>query len=194
MVPVRVLMIAPPGAGKGTQGAVIAKHFHVYRITMGDLLRRSVAEGTPLGARVRPVIERGGLVPDEIVLELLRQGFIEARAAGAGYVLDGIPRTMSQALAAYRIARSLDMTADVALHLAADDAELIGRLLRRAEIEHRADDTEAVIRQRLKLYREVTQPILAFYERRGILVTVDAARAVEEVSADVLAALAERAG
>lgn len=190
----RVLMIAPPGAGKGTQGAVIAEHFHVPRVGIGDLLRQHVAEETELGRRVRGHLEHGELVDDEIVLELLRQGLTEAKAAGGGYVLDGIPRTMAQALAAYRVALSLHMTADVALHLSADDDELMRRLLKRAEIEHRADDTEAVIRQRLRLYREVTQPVLTFYAHRGILVNVDAMRSVEVVSLDVLAALEARAG
>nr|BFE58534.1 adenylate kinase [Dactylosporangium thailandense] len=190
----RVLMVAPPGAGKGTQGAVIAEHFHIQRVAIGDLLRRNVAEGTDLGRRVEPLLGRGELVPDEVVLDLLRQGLEEARAAGGGYVLDGIPRTMAQALAAYRVARSLGMTADVALHLRADDDELMRRLLKRAVVEHRADDTEPVIRQRLKLYREVTAPVLTFYARRGILLDVDATRSVEAVSADVLAALEARAG
>lgn len=187
-------MVAPPGAGKGTQGAVIAEHFHVPRVGIGDLLRRHVAEGDDLGRQVRGFLDHGELVPDEIVMDLLRQGLTEARAAGGGYVLDGIPRTMAQALSAYRVALSLQMTADVALHLAGDDDELMRRLLKRAEIEHRADDTESVIRQRLRLYREVTQPVLHFYARRGILVTVDAMRPVEVVSRDVLAALEERAG
>jgi adenylate kinase len=194
VVGVRVLMVAPPGAGKGTQGAVIAEHFHVRRIAIGDLLRRHVADGTELGRGVQRHLERGDLVPDEVVLELLRQGLTEAKRAGGGYVLDGIPRTMSQARAAYQVARSLEMTADVALHLAADDEELMRRLLQRAEIEHRPDDTEAVIRQRLKLYREVTEPVLTFYARRGILLTVDAVRPVEVVSRDVLTALEARAG
>ncbi|MGI5241656.1 adenylate kinase [Dactylosporangium sp. CA-139066] len=189
----RVLMIAPPGAGKGTQGAVIAEHFHLTRVAIGDLLRRNVAEGTPLGRSVQRYLERGDLVPDDVVLELMRQGLTQARADGGGYVLDGVPRTMAQALAAYRVALELQMTAQVALHLAADDDELIRRLLKRAEIEHRTDDTEAVIHQRLKLYREVTQPVLAFYARRGILLTVDAVRPVEVVSADIIAALEDRA-
>ncbi|WP_433089522.1 adenylate kinase [Dactylosporangium sp. CA-052675] len=190
----RVLMVAPPGAGKGTQGAVIAEHFRIPRVAVGDLLRRSVAEGNDLGRRVEPLLGRGELVPDEIVLELLRQGLEQARAAGGGYVLDGVPRTMAQALAAYRVARSLGMTADVALHLRADDDELMRRLLKRAAVEHREDDTEPVIRQRLKLYREITAPVLTFYRRRGILLDIDATRSVEAVSADVLAALEARAG
>jgi adenylate kinase len=187
-------MVAPPGAGKGTQGAVISEHFHLHRVTIGDLLRRNVADGTDLGRRVAPLLRRGDLVPDEIVLDLLREGLLAARSNGGGYVLDGVPRTMAQALAAYRVAGSLGMTADVALHLAADDDELTRRLLKRAAIERRADDNEAVIRRRLELYREVTQPVLTFYARRGILLTVDAMRPVDTVSADVLAALASRAG
>jgi adenylate kinase len=185
-------MVAPPGAGKGTQGAVIAEHFHLPRVAIGDLLRRHVAEGTELGRSVQRYLEHGDLVPDDVVLELMRQGLSEARAAGGGYVLDGVPRTMAQALAAYRVALQLQMTADVALHLAADDDELMRRLLKRAEIEHRTDDTEVVIRQRLRLYREVTQPVLTFYARRGILLTVDAMRPVEVVSADVIAQLEAR--
>ncbi|GAA2385299.1 adenylate kinase [Dactylosporangium salmoneum] len=189
----RVLMIAPPGAGKGTHGAVIAEHFGLDHIAIGDLLRRNVSEGTELGRRVEPLLARGELVPDDIVLELTRQGLAAAKAAGHGYVLDGVPRTMAQALAAYRIGLRLGMTADVALHLAADDDELLRRLLKRAETEHRADDTEPVIRQRLRFYRDVTQPVLQFYARRRILLTVDAERPVEAVSADVIAALQERA-
>ncbi|HTJ39880.1 MAG TPA: adenylate kinase [Dactylosporangium sp.] len=190
----RVLMVAPPGAGKGTQGAIIARHFHLPRVAIGDLLRRHVSEGTELGRSVQRYLERGDLVPDDVVLELMRQGLSEARAAGGGYVLDGVPRTMAQAVAAYRVALQLQMTAEVALHLAADDEELMRRLLKRAEVEHRTDDTELVIRQRLKLYREVTQPILQFYDRRGILLTVDAMRPVEVVSADVIAGLEARDG
>ncbi|MFG2040137.1 adenylate kinase [Dactylosporangium sp. NPDC048998] len=189
----RVLMVAPPGAGKGTQGAVIAEHFRIRHVAMGDLLRRHVVEGTELGRRVRGHLDRGDLVPDEIVLELLRLEFAEAKRDGGGYVLDGIPRTMAQALAAYRVALSLQMTADVALHLQADDEELMRRLLKRAAVEHRSDDNEGVIRRRLKQYREVTEPVLAFYAGRGILLTVDATRPVEAVTRDVLAALTARA-
>jgi adenylate kinase len=185
-------MVAPPGAGKGTQGAVIARHFHLRRLAIGDLLRDHVARGTEVGLQVRQYLDRGDLVPDEIVLEMFGQELAAAKAAGDGYVLDGIPRTMAQARAAYVIARKLDMTADVALHLAADDEELMRRLLKRADLEHRSDDTESVIRQRLRLYREVTQPVLVFYARRGILLTVDAVQPVEDVSREILAALEAR--
>src|ERR1051325_3366725 len=147
----RVLMIAPPGAGKGTQGALIAAHFDIPHISTGELLRDHVARLTPLGVAVKERLDRGELVPDETVLEMVRAEMGRAKERG-GYVLDGIPRSLSQARALYEIGRSLDMTADVALHLKADDDELIRRLLARAALERRSDDTEDVIRRRLELY------------------------------------------
>jgi adenylate kinase len=185
----RILMIGPPGAGKGTQGALIADHFDIPRIVMGDLLRDQVARRTDLGLAVHGHLSRGELVPDEIMLCIVRQAFIAARAAGGGYVFDGVPRTMAQARAGYKIAVELGMTANVAVHLRADDEELIRRLLARAALEHRSDDTEGVIRHRLELYHQVTQPIIAWYSRRGILVSVDAMRPAEEVGQEILAAL-----
>jgi adenylate kinase len=185
----RVLMIAPPGAGKGTQGAVIAAHFDIPHIATGDLLRDHVARQTELGRAVKRRLDRGELVPDEIVLDMVREAFIAAKAAGGGYVLDGIPRNMHQARATYQIARDLGMTANVALHLKVDDEELIRRLLARAALEHRADDTEEVIRRRLALYHDVTHPIVSWYGERGILVSVDAMRPVEQVGREILAAL-----
>ena len=185
----RILMIAPPGAGKGTQGALIAAHFHIRHIATGELLRDHVAPRTPLRQAVQAYLDRGEQVPDQIVLDMVREALIAAKAAGGGYVLDGIPRTMAQARAAYDIARELGMTADVALHLQADDAELTRRLLARAALEHRSDDTAEVIAQRLALYHAVTAPILAWYRDRGILVSVDAMRPAAEVGREILAAL-----
>jgi len=185
----RILMIAPPGAGKGTQGALIAAHFNIPHIATGELLRDHVARGTALGQKVKAYLDRGELVPDQIVLDMVREAMIAARAAGGGYVLDGIPRNMEQARAAYEIGRELGMTADVALHLQADDAELRRRLLARAALEHRSDDTSEVIAQRLALYYKVTAPIIAWYRERGILVSVDAMRSAQEVGREILAAL-----
>lgn len=185
----RVLMVAPPGAGKGTQGAVIASHFDIPHIATGDLLREHVAKQTGLGLAVRHHLDRGELVPDEIVLDMVHEAFIEAKADGGGYVLDGMPRNIEQARALYQTAKAMDMTANVALHLKADDDELIRRLLARAALEHRTDDTEPVIRRRLAVYHEVTHPIVAWYEERGILVSVDAMRPVERVGRQILTAL-----
>src|SRR5947209_12475944 len=117
----RVLMIAPPGAGKGTQGALIAAHFGIPHIATGELLRDHVARRTELGLAVQRHLDRGELVPDKIVLDMVHAAFLGAKAAGGGYVLDGVPRNMDQARASYEMARELGMTSDVALHLQADD-------------------------------------------------------------------------
>jgi adenylate kinase len=185
----RILMIAPPGAGKGTQGALIAAHFKIPHVATGELLRDHVARGTALGRAVQTYLDRGELVPDHIVLDMLRDAMVAAKAAGGGYVLDGIPRNMEQARAAYELARELEMTADVALHLQADDAELTRRLLARAALERRSDDTAEVIAQRLALYHEVTSPIVAWYRDRGILISVDAMSSADEVGREILVAL-----
>jgi adenylate kinase len=184
---VKILMIAPPGAGKGTQSAVIAERFGIPHIATGDLLRDHVARRTELGSTVQHLVERGELVPDDVVLEMVRQVLEEQR--GGGYVLDGIPRTMAQARALYEIAVELDMTADVALNLEVEDDELVRRLLERAAVQGRSDDTEEVISRRIALYHQVTRPILAWYRQRGILVTVDAAPPVDVVSREILTAL-----
>jgi len=128
-------------------------------------------------------------VPDEIVLDTVREAAVAAKQGGGGYVLDGVPRNIAQARALYLLGRDLEMTADVALHLKADDHELMRRLLARAAVEGRSDDTEEVIRQRLELYRQVTHPILAWYRERGILLSVDAMRPVELVSREILSSL-----
>lgn len=182
-------MVAPPGAGKGTQGALIATHFGIPHIASGDLLRDHVARRTGLGLAVQRHLDDGTLVPDELVLDMVRQEVEAAAANSGGYVLDGVPRNMTQARALYQIGLELGMTANVALHLQADDQELVRRLLARAALEGRSDDTEPVIRRRLDLYREVTHPIVAWYSARGILVSVDAMRPVEQVGREILAAL-----
>ncbi len=183
----KVLLVAPPGAGKGTQAVVIADHFDIPHIATGDLLRDHVARGTELGAQVQQFLDRGELVPDEVVLSMVREA-LEA-AKGRGYVLDGVPRTMDQARALYEIAVELDLTADVALHLQVENAELVRRLLARAAEQGRSDDSEDVIRRRLALYYDVTHPILDWYGERGILVTVDAMRPADQVGAQLVTAL-----
>src|ERR1700687_2276124 len=185
----RVLMIAPPGAGKGTQGALIAAHFDIPHIATGELLRDHVARRTALGQAVQAYLDRGELVPDQVVLDMVREAMVAAKAAGGGFVLDGIPRNMHQARAAYLIGRELGMTADVALHLQAGDEELTRRLLARAALERRSDDTADIIAQRLALYHEVTAPIISWYRDRGILVSVDAMRSAQQVGREILTAL-----
>lgn len=180
-------MVAPPGAGKGTQGVVIASHFGIPHIATGDLLRDHVARDTGLGRSVRQYLDRGELVPDQVVLDMVRDAL--ERLDSDGYVLDGIPRTIEQAKALYAIAVEMDLTADVALHLQVEDDELVRRLLARSAVTGRSDDTEDVIRHRLALYYEVTHPILEWYDERGILVSVDAQRPADQVGRHILTAL-----
>jgi adenylate kinase len=185
----KVLLIAPPGAGKGTQGDIIANHFNVPHIATGDLLRDQVARQTALGVTVEKLLSRGELVPDDIVLDMVRDALTQARDGARGYVLDGIPRTMEQAQKVYRMAQEIGMTANVALHLKVGDEEVTRRLLARAVVEGRTDDTAEVIAKRLALYHEVTAPIVAWYAERGILITVDSSRPVASVAREILAAL-----
>jgi adenylate kinase len=187
--PMRLLLIAPPGAGKGTQGSRIAAHFGIPHIAIGDLLRSHVARGTDLGRAVQHHLDCGSLVPDEIVLEMVRQEFIAAKVAGVGYVLDGYPRTPAQAETLSQMAADLGMGPDIALHLQVEDDEVVRRLLARATTEHRQDDTEPVIRRRLSLYHRVTSPVLDWYALDGILLSVDGMRTPDEVTAAVIDAV-----
>lgn len=185
----RVLMVAPPGAGKGTQGVLIAAHFGIPHIAVGETLRDHVVRQTDLGQTVQRYVESGELVPDEIVMDMVRRELAAAKAAGGECVLDGVPRTVAQARMLYLIGVDLKMVANIVLHLQTDDEELMRRLLARARIEHRADDTEDVIRKRLELYHQVTEPIVAWYAERGILVSVDTMRPAAQVGREILAEL-----
>ncbi|MEV4514191.1 nucleoside monophosphate kinase [Dactylosporangium sp. NPDC049525] len=135
----RILMIAPPGAGKGTQGALIAAHFGIPCIAIGEKLRDQVARQTDVGRAVQSHLDRGELVPDEIVMDLVHDGYVAAKAAGGEYVVDGVPRTMAQARAMYLIGTDLKLTANVALHLNADDQETTRRLRARAAMRPLVD-------------------------------------------------------
>jgi adenylate kinase len=182
-------MIAPPGAGKGTQGALIAAHFGIPRICTGEILRDHVRRGTSTGRVVTNYLDRGELVPDEVLCDTIHQALSDVIAIGGDYVLDGVPRTMDQARSIHRISSDLGMSPDVMLQLKADDETVRQRMLARAGIEHRSDDTEPAIRRRLALYHQMTEPILAWYAFRGILVTVDATRTAAEVGREILAVL-----
>ncbi|GAA4252220.1 adenylate kinase family protein [Dactylosporangium darangshiense] len=184
----RILMIAPPGAGKGTQGALIASHFGIPHIASGDILRDHIARRTDIGRAAEGYLNRGELVPDEIMHETIRQAFIDSMAYGS-YVLDGMPRTIEQAREIHKLGLDLGMEADIALHLQADDAEVTRRMLARASVDGRSDDTAPVIEERLRRYHEVTEPVTAWYRLRGILVSVDAMRPIDVVAREILVTL-----
>jgi len=185
---VRLLLIGAPGAGKGTQATRIAEHFQVAHISSGDLLRAHVADGTAIGRKAQEYMERGDLVPDDVVLAMLRKPVTEAAAAG-GYVLDGFPRTVEQAEAAYAVAKDLGVAVQVAVHLAVDSEALVERLIARGEATGRTDDTPEVIRHRIEVYEERTAPLLAYYAERERLVQVNGDRPIDEVTWSVVVQL-----
>jgi adenylate kinase len=186
---VRLLLLAPPGAGKGTQGERLAVWSGARHIAAGDLLRAQALTGTPLGREIAAHQARGDLVPDQVVLDVLTPVVVEAAAAG-GYILDGFPRTLPQATAAADLAAALGVTLDAAIYLYAPDEVLTRRLLDRAAASGRADDRAEVIRHRLRVYAETTGPLVPYYEERGILIAVDADQPPESVTAAIRAGLA----
>jgi len=185
---VRLLLIGAPGAGKGTQATRIADHFHVAHISSGDLLREHVANETDIGRKAHEYMARGDLVPDDLVLAMLRKPVTEAAAAG-GYVLDGFPRTVEQAQAAYAVAKDLGVAVQVAVHLAVEPASLIERLVERGRASGRTDDTPDVIKHRIEIYEELTQPLLAYYAERERLVHVNGDRPIDEVTWSIVVQL-----
>ena len=184
----RLLLLAPPGAGKGTQGQRLATRFQVRHIAAGDLLRAEAQSGSRLGLGIAAYQARGDLVPDQIVLDLLTPVVVEAAARG-GYILDGFPRTLPQATAAAELGARLEVTLQAVVYLHAPEEVLTRRLLGRASQGGRADDTGDVIGHRLQVFAETTGPLVPYYTERGILITVDADQRLESVTADIVAGL-----
>ena len=184
----RVLLIGPPGAGKGTQASRIAEHFDLARIATGDLLREEVAKGTELGKVAKEYMDQGDLVPDELVIQLTRNRMLEASEEG-GYVLDGYPRTLAQAEAAYRWAMAKGIPFDLTLYFEIEEEELLARLAGRAREEHRSDDAEETVRHRLEVFAHQTHPLVDYYQRRGILVRINAVGPIDAISEEIFATL-----
>lgn len=185
----RLLLVAYPGAGKGTQADKLAAHYDISHLSSGALLRDEVAHGTEIGQAAAGYLERGDLVPDQLLFEMLSARVLEAARHG-GYVLDGFPRTLRQAEEAYSIAQGLDGIAlQAVVYLRVGTEELHNRLRARATREGRNDDTESGIARRFEVFDAQTRPLLGFYAERGILLEVDGAQPVDAVFADVVAAI-----
>lgn len=184
----RALLLAPPGAGKGTQGTLLAERFDVPHLATGDLLRQHVADGTELGLEAEEYMERGDLVPDALVVSL-----VVACIAGPepleGYVLDGFPRTLEQAEAAFKWGSERGRTFHAVISLHVREEELVRRLLERGAAAGRVDDTEDTIRERLRIYEAKTKPLEGFYDARGILVEIDGTGEVQAVFERIVTAL-----
>jgi adenylate kinase len=212
---VRVVLIGPPGAGKGTQAQTLAGNLGVPQISTGDIFRANVSDGTPLGEKAQAYMDAGDLVPDELTVEMVKARLAEDDAA-AGFLLDGFPRTVPQAQVLDEMLAEMGGRLDVVLELVVDDDEVVRRLSGRrtcrrckhvwhvdfdppsvegvcdlcgGELFQRDDDKEETIRHRLDVYREQTAPLIGFYAERGLLVGLDAMGPVDDVTDRAMAAL-----
>jgi adenylate kinase len=183
---VRVVFLGPPGSGKGTQAKLASQRLGVPSFSTGDMLRAAVQAGTPLGRQSRDVMAKGELVPDETVLALIQESAASAEA-GNGFLLDGFPRTIPQAESLEKMLSERGQAVDVVVNLVVPDEKLVARLVARGE--GRADDKPETVRERLRVYREKTEPLIGFYQKRGILVSVDGVGEIPEVSERIARAL-----
>jgi adenylate kinase len=180
--------MGPPGAGKGTQAKAVADHFGVPAISTGDIFRANVGEGTPLGIEAKRYMDAGEYVPDEVTNNMVRDRIAEPDAK-TGFLLDGYPRTLAQVTELDDMVEATGHRIDAVLCLTVDSEALISRLLKRAEIEGRADDNEEVIRRRQEVYVEETEPLIAVYAERGLVVSVDGMGEIADVQQRIFDAL-----
>ena len=177
--------MGPPGAGKGTQAKQIADRFGIPQISTGDILRSAIKAGTEMGLKAKSFMDAGKLVPDEVVIGIVRDRLKEADVQ-KGYILDGFPRTIEQADALKTLLAALHQELDAALNIGVPAPELVQRLLKRAQAEGRADDTEPVIRQRLETYENQTRPLVDYYRNEGLLREIDGTGTMQEITSRIL--------
>jgi adenylate kinase len=183
-----ILLLGPQGAGKGTQGKLIAGEHGIPHVATGDMLRAAMAADSELGRRVKPIYDAGQLVPDDLMIALIRERLGEEDAR-EGFVLDGFPRTMPQAEALEEMLREIDRGLDVVFEFQLADQVGRERMLRRAAEENRTDDTPEAIDERLRLYHAETEPLIEYFRTRGNLVGIHADRPVQEVFREIQQAL-----
>jgi adenylate kinase len=183
-----MLLIGPPGSGKGTQAERISDRLGIVAISTGDIFRFNVKEQTPLGIEAKKYMDAGDFVPDSVTNNMVRDRLAQDDAAN-GFLLDGYPRTVAQVEYLDGVLAEKGQALDVVLQLTADDEELVARLLNRAKETGRSDDTEDVIRHRLELYHTQTEAVVSKYDERGALTRVDGIGAIDEVTDRVLAAI-----
>lgn len=189
----RMLIIGPPGSGKGTQAERIARFLEIPAISTGDIFRANVQDGTTLGIEAQKYLDRGDLVPDGVTIAMVRDRLMKDDG-GQGFLLDGFPRTLGQVSALDAILEDAGQRLDFALQLTADAAELTRRLLARARETGRSDDTGDVIAHRLEQYRRQTEPVAENYHSRDALIKVDGIGAVDDVTGRIMAAIERRIG
>ncbi len=187
----RLLLIGPPGAGKGTQAALLSEHFGIPAISTGDIFRYNVKNQTPLGVEAKGFMDRGEYVPDSLTNALVRDRLSHDDALG-GFLLDGYPRTIDQVHELDSILTDAGKRLDVVVQLTADTDELVRRLAHRAQVEGRADDTPEVIRRRLEVYESQTAPLIDVYAARGLVAMIDGLGEIADVTARIVESLDAR--
>ena len=185
----RLILMGPPGAGKGTQASVVAQHFGVPAISTGDIFRANVSEGTDLGRKAQEYMDAGEYVPDEITNEMVRNRIGEADAT-SGFLLDGYPRNLAQADALDKLLGRIQQPMDYAVQLEVPTEMLVERIAGRAKAEGRADDSPESVRTRLKVYDDQTAPVIEFYRQHGQLTVVDGVGSLDEVFTRIVEAIA----
>jgi len=175
-----LILFGPPGSGKGTQSTRIAEKYHLVHLSTGDIFRKEIRNKSILGLKVRSIIEKGELVPDDLLLEILRSAF---RQAGnpRGFVLDGYPRTIRQAEDLDKLLKETGNQVSIVLSLDVDEEEVIKRLLKRAQLEGRKDDTEEVIRNRMKVYHSQTHPLVEYYNKQKKFKSLTGVGSVDDI-------------
>lgn len=184
----RVLFMGPPGAGKGTQAALLAQRLGIVHISTGDIFRSNVSQGTALGVRAKAFMDKGEYVPDDVTNDMVRDRLAQPDAQ-TGFILDGYPRTVAQVLELDGMLADAGEQLDAVIELTADTDELVQRLSKRAQEQGRTDDTPEVIRRRLEVYADSTAPLIALFAERGILTAVDGLGAIDDVTARLVTAL-----
>lgn len=177
---IRIVLLGPPGAGKGTQAARIAEKFGIPAISTGEIFRSNMAEGTELGLRAKAYIEKGELVPDTVTNPMVAAR-LGAPDTANGFLLDGYPRSVGQAKVLGQALAKMGIALDAVLEITADEETVVARMKKRAELEKRPDDTEDVIRHRLVVYRETTEPLATYYADNDLLLQVNGDGTVDEV-------------
>jgi adenylate kinase len=181
----RLIFLGAPGAGKGTQAQVLAESAQIPHISTGDILRAQVKEQTELGLKAKSYMDNGELVPDSLILDMIRARLSQTDAVSAGWILDGFPRNVSQAEFLDRLLAEIGQTYDLAINLNVPQDRLVERLLNRATIQNRPDDTEDVIRRRLVVYDEQTLPLIDYYRQKGVYQEVNGDRDLAAVTGDL---------
>jgi len=187
----RILLLGPPGSGKGTQGKLLSERLGVPAISTGDILRQAVKEGTPLGRQAQAIMASGELVPDDVIVGLIRER-ISQRDAGEGFILDGFPRTVAQAEALETMLSGNGDGLSAVLNFSVPEPELVERMLHRAQAEGREDDRPETIRERLRVYREKTEPLIGYYRKKDLVADVPGVGTIAEITARVENALSSR--